>query len=156
MLSSNVNTAKSDDVELANSHAHHELHRRKMSRDHIPPVASRPFAGRIGGNQEFTLDPDDASFKSVISKVPDAATKFSWEQSFYLRGFVDIELWKEATIEGVGTCLQVYLAGLYAVGLGPAGSATSLGPITPAILGSIANFLLITLFIYAGGPVSGE
>ena len=91
-----------------------------------------------------------------MSKVPDAATKFSWQQSFYLRGFVDIELWKEATIEGVGTCLQIYLAGLYAVGLGPAGSATSLGPITPAIMGSIANFLLITLFIYAGGPVSGK
>ncbi|KAH7117755.1 MIP transporter [Dendryphion nanum] len=151
----NDTIAKSDDIELADRYAQHELRRRRLSRDHIPPIASRPFAGRIGGNQEFTLDPDDASFKSVISKVPDAATTFSWKQSFFLRGFVDLELWKEATIEGVGTCLQIYLGGLYAVGLGSAGAATSLGPITPATFGSIANFLLITLFIYAGGPVSG-
>jgi hypothetical protein len=145
-----------EDVELAETQKDSTLRRRNASHNHLPPVASRPFAGRIGGNQEFTLDPDDASFRSVVSKVPDAAATFSWHASFHLRGFADVELWKEATIEGVGVCLQIYIAGLYAIGLGPAVTATSLGPITPAAFGSIANMLLITLFIYAGGPVSGK
>lgn len=151
-----MTAAVSEDIELAETHKHSELRQRRGTKDHVPPVASRPFAGRIGGNQEFTIDPDDASFHSVISKVPDAAATFSWKQSFRLDGFADVELWKEATIEGVGTCLQIYIAGLYAIGLGPAGTATSLGPITPAAFGAIANFLLITLFIYSGGPVSGK
>lgn len=147
--------AATEDIELANHTSHNELRQRKKTYDHVPPVASRPFAGRIGGNAEFTLSPDSSDYQSVISKVPDAAATFSWKQSFYLSGFVDVELWKESTIEGVGTCLQIYIAGLYAVGLGPAGTETALGPITPAAFGSIANFLLITLFIYSGGPVSG-
>ncbi|KAF2179031.1 aquaporin-like protein [Zopfia rhizophila CBS 207.26] len=142
-----------EDIELAESHINHELRHRKNS--HAPSVASRPFVGRIGGNQEFTISPGDYSFQTVVSKAPDAAAKFSWKQSFGLRSFADVELWKEATIEGVGTCLQIYLAGLYAIGLGPTGTETAIGPITPAAFGAIANFLLISFFIYAGGPVSG-
>ncbi|KAF2266102.1 MIP transporter [Lojkania enalia] len=148
-----VNT--SGDIELAEVDSYNGLRQRKRGDSHLPPVASRPFAGRIGGNQEFTLSPDSSSFHTVVSKIPDAAALFTWTQSFSLQGFTDIELWKESFIEGAGTCLQIYLAGLYAVGLGPAVTATSLGPITPAAFGSIANFLLITLFIYAAAPVSG-
>ncbi|PSN67864.1 aquaporin-like protein, partial [Corynespora cassiicola Philippines] len=150
-----ITMARSEDVEMAETGSQSELRQRRKSHGRTPPVASRPFAGRIGGNQEFTLSPSDASFVSIISKVPDAAASFSWAQSFSLRGFADVELWKESTIEGVGSCLQIYLSGLIAVGLGPAGTATSLGPITPAIFGAITNFLLISLFIFAGGPVSG-
>lgn len=149
--------SENEDIELAETTTHNSLRQRKKKKnDHIAPLASRPFAGRIGGNQEFTVDPDDVSFISIISKVPDAAANFSWHQSIGLQGFADLELWKEATIEGVGTCLQIYLAGLYAVGLAPLATATSLGPVTPAIIGAFANFILLTLFIYAGGPVSGK
>jgi hypothetical protein len=77
-----------------------------------PSVSSRPFAGRIGGNQEFTLAPDDASFSDVVERVPDAAATFSWRESVRLEAFADVELWKEAVIEGVGTGLQLFLAGM--------------------------------------------
>lgn len=146
----------SEDIEMAETHSLHGLRRRKRGDDHLPPVASRPFAGRIGGNQEFTLSPDDSSFRSVVAKAPDAAATFSWVQSLNLHGFYDIELWKESFVEGIGTCLQIYLTGLYAIGLGPAVTQTPLGPIVPAAVGSFMNFLLITLFIYTGGPVSGK
>lgn len=136
------------DVELAELPSNQLRQRRRTT----PSVASRPFAGRIGGNQEFTADPDE----SIAKKLPDAAPNFSWKQSFNYSSFTDVELWKEATIEGVGTCLQLYLSGLYSIGLGPAATETGLGPITPTIIGSLANFLLISLFIFAGGPVSGE
>ncbi|KAF2865558.1 aquaporin-like protein [Massariosphaeria phaeospora] len=145
-----------EDVEVADITTEHTgNHQRRKRRGSTPAVASRPFAGRIGGNAEFTLSPDDASFKSVVSRLPDAAATFSWAASFRLTGFADVELWKEATIEGIGTCLQIYLAGLYAIGLGRAGAATALGPIAPAAFGAVSNFLLIALFVYAGGPVSG-
>ncbi|KAF2243337.1 hypothetical protein BU26DRAFT_523667 [Trematosphaeria pertusa] len=147
--------AVAKDLELAEQPLQTEVRQRKKSDDHVPPVASRPFAGRIGGNQEFILSPSDSSFDKVTSKAPDAAATFSWKQSFSPRGFADVELWKEATIEGVGTCLLNYLAGLYAIGLGQIATATSLGPVAPAAFAAVANFLLISLFIFAGGPVSG-
>jgi hypothetical protein len=124
----------------------HELRHRKRS--HLT-VASRPFAGRLGGNQEFTSD--DASFTSI----PDATASFSWHQSFHLEAFADVELWKESFIECVGTCLQVYTSGLVSVGLGPLAKATSLGPVAPAAFGAIVNLVLISLFIFAAGPISG-
>lgn len=147
--------AETKDVERADGATQNELRQRRQSGDRRPSVASRPFAGRIGGNQEFTLSPSDSEYHEIVSKVPDATPTFTWRQSLSPSGFRDVELWKEATIEGVGTCLQIYIAGLYAIGLGPAATETSLGPITPAAFGSIANVLLISLFIYAGGPVSG-
>lgn len=137
-----------EDIELAAVSPNSNLRRRRST---VPQVASRPFAGRIGGNQEFIVNRDD----SITRTIPDAAPGFSWKQSFRVSGFVDATLWREATLEGVGTCLQVYLAGLYAIGLIPAVSETDLGPITPAIFASLANIVLVTLFIYAGAPVSG-
>lgn len=144
-----------DDIELVRSRSLEGLRQRKNHHNHGPSVASRPFAGRIGGNQEFTLNPSDASFDSTVKRVPDAGTTFTWKQSFSVHAFTDLELWKESICEGVGTCLQIYLSGLYAIGLGDSTTHTSLGPVTPAAFGAIANTFLITLFIYAGGPVSG-
>ncbi|KAH7392895.1 aquaporin-like protein [Pyrenochaeta sp. MPI-SDFR-AT-0127] len=128
----------------------YDLRRRTKSHDG-PTLSSRPFAGRIGGNQEFVVSADDASFTSI----PDAAAIFSWAQSFYPRAFADAELWKESFIECVGTCLQTYLSGLASVGLGPLILATSLGPVAPAAFGSIVTGVLISLFIFGAGPVSG-
>src|SRR5438128_1745526 len=104
-----------NDIELAQT-CSHELRQRKGQREHRLSVASRPFAGRIGGNQEFTLDPCDTSFTSTLEKLPDAGSIFTWKQSFSFRAFADIELWKEAFIEYVGTCLQTWLSGLISIG----------------------------------------
>ena len=143
------------DLELAESRSQDELRLRRKVHDHGPSIASRPFAGRIGGNQEFILNPSDASFVSTVQNLPDAGAAFTWKQSFSLRGFTDVELWKESFLEGIGTCLQIYLSGLAAIGLGDSAMNTSLGPVTPAAFGAITNVFLITLFVYAGGPVSG-
>ena len=35
-------------------------------------VAQSPFAGRIGGNQEFVLSRDDEAAEEVLKKLPDA------------------------------------------------------------------------------------
>ena len=130
--------------ELPLNSQHHELRPRLVRNEKRQPTIalSRPFAGRIGGNQEFTVEPDEG----IAVKVPDAGYIFTWKQSFELQAFSDIDLWKEATIEGVGTCLQTFLSGLYSIGL-PRPAATALGGVTPAAFGSIANFLLISLFI---------
>jgi hypothetical protein len=152
--------ARSKDIEypdVRSSHEHELRHRKKHghNHDHGLELHSRPFVGRLGGNQEYTMDPDDASFVSIISKVPDVGTTFTWHQSIKLDAFSDLELWKEATIEGVGGCLQFYVAGMYSIGLASKVDATSLGAVTPAILGAICNWILIALFVYTGGPVSG-
>ena len=143
-----VAMSTSKDLEFARPQ-NHERHRKKRGKSHAGlTVASRPFAGRIGGNQEFTVSADDASF----TRIPDAAPSFSWAQSFYPSAFTDVELWKESIIEGVGTCLQVYLSGLVSVGLGPLVLATGLGPVAPAAFGSIFTGTLIALFIFGAGP----
>lgn len=138
-------TSVSHDIEA--SDAHSGLRERKRDPKSLT-IASRPFAGRVGGNQEFTVPAEDAS-------LPDASAVFSWRQSFSTHAFADIELWKESFIEGVGTCLQVYLSGLAAVGLSPLATATALGPVAPAAFGSIVTGILIALFIFGAGPVSG-
>lgn len=138
-------TSTSKDLENASLTPHELRHRRRTELN----VASRSFAGRLGGNQEFTKD--DAS----LITIPDETPAFSWHQSFHLDSFSDIELWKAAFIECVGTCLQVYTSGLAVVGLSPLIQATSLGPVAPAAFGGIVNLLLLSLFIFAAGPVSG-
>jgi hypothetical protein len=140
-----IEVPSSKDIENASMATHALRHRQRSEL----VVASRPFAGRLGGNQNFTSNaPPSAS-------LPDASPSFSWHQSFEIEAFANIELWKESFIECVGTCLQVYLSGLVAAGLWPLVNATKLGPVVPAAFGGIVNLLMISLFIFAGGPVSG-
>lgn len=139
--------ASGKDLELA-APQNQGLRQGKQSHDELV-LASRPFAGRIGGNQDFVAeDPSQA-------KIPDASPAFSWGQSFYFKAFADADLWKEAFIELVGTLLQTYLSGLVTVGLAKILKTTSIGPVAPAAFGSIFTGLLIALFIFSGGPVSG-
>lgn len=141
----------SKDLEASNTH-NSELRRRKQSRPcERPALSSRPFAGRLGGNQEFVVSSDDAS----LTSIPDAAAIFSWHQSFHTSAFADVELWKESFIEGIGTCLQTYISGLASVGLGPLVQVTSLGAVAPAAFGSIITGISITLFIFSTANVSG-
>jgi len=111
-------------------------------------VEERPFAGRIGGNQLFTASTPDKNH-------PDAFGDSTWSSILDPRGFRQLYLWKMAIIEAVGTGLQVYVGGLFAVGILPTGTETSVGGVFPVTYASIVNFLLISLFIFAAGPVSG-
>jgi hypothetical protein len=74
------------------------MHSRSLEENHFP------FAGRIGGNQEFTLDRSDPNSKRILKETPDAAPFVTWKASFDLNQFRQINLWKAALIEGWGEC----------------------------------------------------
>jgi hypothetical protein len=65
------------------------------------------FAGRLGGNQEFIINRNDPAQAALLQKTPDAAPFMSLAQTFDLRGFREVDLWKAAFIEGVGEFLHV-------------------------------------------------
>lgn len=127
-------------------------------------LTSQPFAGRLGGNQEFILDPKNIENVPTLKRVPDASPFISLREIFNLRGFCERDLWKSAVIEGIGTLLLVWSTGFIAAHSSsappPVLSPTSgfystpifLGPLT----GGITNMILLCLFIYALGPVSGS
>jgi hypothetical protein len=112
---------------------------------------SQPFAGRIGGNQLFALRQSEC----IGDEPADARQDATWKQILDLRGFRDVGLWKNAFIEGFGLCLQVFIAGIIAAGVIPLVTATSVGPIIPVGIAAIIQFIIITLFILAAGPVTG-
>lgn len=70
------------------------------SRDNIQ--TGHPFVGRIGANQAFVLDPNDAANASALEREPDAAPGMTLKQQFDLRGFTNISLWKAAIAECMG------------------------------------------------------
>jgi glycerol uptake facilitator-like aquaporin len=116
----------------------------------IRKVNIQPFVGRIGGNQLFTT-----TDTSVTASVPDAKRTPSWKELLDLRGFLEWSTWQNAIIEGVGTCLLVFMTGLVSAGVIPVASTNSLGPIIPVSLAALFQFIVLTLFIFTLGPVSG-
>lgn len=112
---------------------------------------SHPFAGRIAGQTQFTLRPSEY----VGDEPEDARQNATWKQILDLRGLRDTGLWKNAILEGFGLCLQVFIAGLVAAGLIPLVSATAVGPLIPIGIAAIFQFIVVTLFILAAGPVTG-
>lgn len=120
------------------------------------------FAGRLGGNQLFTLDRHDEATRKLLAKEPDAAPGMSLKEQFDLRPFRTAGLWKAAIVEGVGTMLLVFLTGWANLSLdvlpepftaryGPFNNAAYLGP----AFGGLSNFLILTLFTFAFGVVTG-
>jgi glycerol uptake facilitator-like aquaporin len=81
--------------------------------DVYPPLTLKPtqllFAGRLGGNQEFIIDRDDPAQAALLQKTPDAAPFMSLRQTFDLRGFREVDLWKAAFIEGIGEFFPSFL-----------------------------------------------
>ncbi|KAL3469907.1 aquaporin-like protein [Aspergillus californicus] len=114
-----------------------------------------PFAGRIGANQEFSLDKNNCTQIELLQAFPDAAPCIPWRDSLSLRHILQIELWKAAVIEAVGTCLLVYLTSFVAVGLGQLVDTFASGALVPTLLGGLTALLALPLFIFATGPVSG-
>lgn len=129
-----------------------------------------PFAGRIGANQEFSVDKDTCTQRELLQKFPDAAPWIPVRDALSLRTILQPELWKAAVIEGIGTCLLVYLTCFVAVGLGELVKCASYlsptsptnkystfasGPLVPSLLGALTTLISLPLFIFATGPVSG-
>lgn len=127
-------------------------------------LASRPFAGRLGGNQEFILDPKNVENIAALKRVPYASPFIFLSGIFTPRGFLEPQLWKAAVTEGMGALLLVWSTGFIACHSStappPVLSATSgvystpifLGPLT----GGVTNMIILPLFIYSLGPVSGS
>ncbi|KAJ5496976.1 hypothetical protein N7463_008963 [Penicillium fimorum] len=104
-------------------------------------VASTPFAGRIGANQEFSAHPLEEA--ELLRKTPDAAPLVPWRQMICPNQFIQLNIWKAAFTEGV------------AVGLGKMAGQLDTGPVVPSLIGGLLNALTLPLFIFAAGPVSG-
>lgn len=130
-------------------------HQRGRSGSAATQINERPFAGRIGGNQIFTAATSDPSYEKITKTVPDAIGDPTWAAILDPRGFRELFLWKTAVIEGVGMCLQVYISGLFSVGIIPSVTETSVGPIFPVTYAALVSFLVVSLFIFAAGPLTG-
>lgn len=124
-----------------------------------------PYAGRLGGNQEFVLDPSDPDTKSLLERNPDAAPFMSLKTLLSLNGFKQPSLWKQALMEGAGTMMLSYVTILLAssppmniqplpVPSGPSGvfgTVNFLGP----LVGAITNIIATSLFVFSFNVVTG-
>ncbi|KAK9234189.1 aquaporin-like protein [Lipomyces kononenkoae] len=126
-------------------------------------LASQPYAGRLGGNQEFILDPMKLENQHALKRLPDASPFISIPDIFNLRGFLEPELWKAAAIEFIGTLLLVWSTGFVAAHsstapppqLSPTSGVYSTPIFLGPVMGGICNTILLTLFIYSLGSASG-
>ena len=138
--------------------------------DHRERIAYRPFAGRLGGNQDFAVSERDPDAQKILEQTPDAGLFLTWRDSLDLRGFRNIELYKSAFIEAwgklpplligvaydfLGTCMLTFTTGILSVGLGAVGAELSTGALVPSIIGGVSNAIFLALFIFSAGTVSG-
>ncbi|KAI9373034.1 aquaporin-like protein [Aspergillus egyptiacus] len=142
----------------------------RTDRDSLPaPSKVIPFAGRLGANQEFSLDEDNCTQREILQSFPDAAPLIPWRDWLSPRHFLQPELWKAGIIEAsspsmnvrkanlktAGSCLLIYLTCFVAIGLGRLVHTFASGPLVPSLLGGLSALLALPLFIFATGPVSG-
>ncbi|KAN0069491.1 Aquaporin-like protein [Elaphomyces granulatus] len=129
---------------------------------HTHQISDVPFTGRLGGNQAFVLDRDDVGNASILQDIPDAAPWMTLAEQLDLRPFRTLSLWKAAILEGMGTLMLVFLTIWISISpaeipiapgpqFGPFDNAAFLGP----LVGGVTNFMLLTLFIFIFGAVSG-
>ncbi|KAG0126855.1 aquaporin-like protein [Tuber indicum] len=111
------------------------------------------FAGRIGGNQRFTISRFDPEFQQIKKDRPDATTEGTWAELCDLRGLGKMEIWKSGFIEFWASLLMTFTTGAAAISLAKYGSAYS--PVALAAAGGMSIFLTLPLFIHAAGPASG-
>lgn len=76
----------------------------KEDHPYLEPAIA-PFAGRLGGNQDFIVDRNDPKNLEVLEQVPDAAPCMTLGEIFDLKGFESLDLWKFAMLECVGKSL---------------------------------------------------
>lgn len=71
-----------------------------------------------------------------LNPLRNAAPHLNWKELLDMRGFLDMNLWRFAGIETIGTMLLTFVSAWVASHLGP-------------LLGGIATWLLLTLLIYS-------
>ncbi|KAM0715336.1 hypothetical protein Q7P37_008834 [Cladosporium fusiforme] len=114
-------------------------------------VSELPFAGRIGGNQEFTVSEDSAKGREILKKQPDAAPLYSINDSLNPNGFLVYDNYRMAVVEGFGSCLLVFVSGAGASGL----TILDAPPMAITLFAALLNFVTLSLFIFAAAPASG-
>jgi glycerol uptake facilitator-like aquaporin len=119
-------------------------------------INSQPFVGRLGGNQLHVILDSDPDYEKIQQTNPDAVQSPKWRSILSLRPFGDIHLWRNACLEGVALCCWVFIAGLVAHGTSGLSAATALGPILPVAIAAVIQLLLVSLFIFSLGPVTGS
>ncbi|KAJ9610556.1 hypothetical protein H2200_005333 [Cladophialophora chaetospira] len=123
---------------------------------------STPFAGRLGGNQEFTLDRSDPDNEELLKKMPDAAPNLTLREAFEFGGFRELGLYKASLIEFVGSMIFVYASAWNSLSpdIPPPPPSNTLGPfnrvyfIGPLVANTI-NAILLALLIFSFGAISG-
>jgi glycerol uptake facilitator-like aquaporin len=115
-------------------------------------ITTDAFLGRLGGAQRFALT---APSQARPNTPADALRDPPWSSILSLSDFRNRSLWKLAFIEGVGTGALVFLSGILGVAILPSATETSVGAVFPVALAAIVQVFVISLFIYAGGPVTG-
>lgn len=145
------------------------VHRRQSA------VFELPFAGRIGGNQEFTASDNSEKGREILKNQPDAvcylmtnlqttkqhiidtsgpqkAPLYSLRDSLHPSGFLVYDNYRMGVIEGLGTCLLVFAGGAGASGLTTMSSAS---PMAISLYAALLNTVSLSLFIFAAAPASG-
>ncbi|KAJ5121688.1 uncharacterized protein N7515_009649 [Penicillium bovifimosum] len=107
------------------------------------PTTVVPFAGRIGANQESSVDKTNSAHIELLQQSPDAAPWIPLKDALSLRHFLHVALWKAAVVEAI------------AVGLGETVNILATGALVPNLLSGLTAILVLPLFIFAAGPVSG-
>ncbi|KAF5670050.1 Aquaporin PIP-type [Fusarium heterosporum] len=123
---------------------------------------SQPFAGRLGANQADVVDGATSEDERLLQCQPDATPHMSFRELMDCRPITNINLWKAALIEGIGTLFFVYITiwANISPNVIPATPTQQLGVFDNAIfigplIGGIINLILITLFITSFGAISG-
>ncbi len=81
-----------------------------IAKDPSYNTTTRPFIGRVGGNQGFVLDRHNAANAEILKEQPDSAPCMTLREQFDLRGFRSLGLWKAALIEGIGPYLTLSIS----------------------------------------------
>jgi hypothetical protein len=101
-INHNANNSRRVDVEKTTTDGLNHSN----SQARAPPSykqTTRPFIGRLGGNQEFVLDRHNAANAEILREQPDSAPCMTLREQFDLQGFRSLGLWKVAVLEGFGT-----------------------------------------------------
>ena len=109
------------------------------------------FAGRIAGNQLFTLNPDSPEYQELKERIPDAVAAPTWKEIMDLRAFRERRLWEMAIIEGLGVTMQVWSSGMLGRALVPLGAILETGPLVPISVACVIQFISISIFTFALG-----
>ncbi|CEI61540.1 unnamed protein product [Fusarium venenatum] len=79
------------------------------SRPNYEPTGPRfqsnnlPFAGRLGANQACVIDGETSEDERLLEHQPDATPHMSFSELVDLRPITNLDLWKAAVIEGIGS-----------------------------------------------------